>query len=107
MVRTRFLFTLALFTLLCGILPACSLLEPCRSAACADDARISSDVQAQLRARPALRANRIDVQTIDHVVYLSGQVDSDLESRQAEAIASDVPDVKRVVNMITVLGNAY
>jgi len=38
------------------------------------------------------------VQTINGVVYLSGIVDTDLERRNAEAIALKVSGVKDVVN---------
>jgi osmotically-inducible protein OsmY len=42
------------------------------------------------------------VQTLDHVVYLNGQVSTGLESRAAESVALATPEVTRVVNLISV-----
>jgi len=40
------------------------------------------------------------VQTVDQVVYLNGQVDTELQRELAESLARVVPGVKRVVNSI-------
>jgi len=42
------------------------------------------------------------MQTLDKVVYLSGQVNTDLERQIAESAAHEAPDVARVVNTIAV-----
>jgi osmotically-inducible protein OsmY len=44
----------------------------------------------------------LDVQTINHVVYLSGEVNAGLEKHIAEAVAQQVPGVIKVVNSIAV-----
>jgi len=44
--------------------------------------------------------NLLHVQTLDHVVYLTGQVDTELERSMAESLALNVAGVKRVVNSI-------
>ena len=44
----------------------------------------------------------IDVQTIDHVVYLNGFVGAGLESDTAQSVADGAPGVARVVNDIAV-----
>ena len=50
---------------------------------------------------PALQApNSVRVETIDHVVYLYGQVDTELERSMAKEAALSVSGVKRVVNSI-------
>jgi osmotically-inducible protein OsmY len=46
--------------------------------------------------------NLIRVQTLDHVVYLSGLVDTPLERQMAEAVALRATGVVRVVNSIAV-----
>jgi osmotically-inducible protein OsmY len=40
------------------------------------------------------------VQTLDHVVYLTGQVDTELERSMAESVAREVAGVQRVMNSI-------
>jgi len=46
--------------------------------------------------------NSIQVQTLDHVVYLNGLVSDGMDSQTAEAIAQQVPNVSRVVNSVAV-----
>jgi len=48
----------------------------------------------------AAAANSVRVQTVDQVVYLNGQVDTELQRELAESLARVVPGVKRVVNSI-------
>jgi osmotically-inducible protein OsmY len=68
-----------------------------------DDARISANVQTQLDRRPQLGPpHSIDVQTINHVVYLNGFVSAGLEGETAASIADEAPGVMRVVNDIAV-----
>jgi osmotically-inducible protein OsmY len=40
------------------------------------------------------------VRTLDHVVYLSGLVDTDLQSQIAQSVALEATGVARVVNSI-------
>jgi osmotically-inducible protein OsmY len=42
------------------------------------------------------------VQTQDHVVYLNGMVADGLERETAEAVASQTPGVKKVVDSVAV-----
>jgi osmotically-inducible protein OsmY len=44
------------------------------------------------------------VQTLDHVVYLSGVVDTDLERQMAESVAREAPGVAKVINSIGLSG---
>jgi hypothetical protein len=86
---------------LAGTLPACATYRKCGFAGCPGDARITAGVQALIRQYPALEApNSVRVQTTDHVVYLYGQVNTELERATAEAVAFAVPDVTRVVDSI-------
>jgi len=51
---------------------------------------------------PSLEApNSVRVETFDHVVYLYGQVNTDLERAMADSVALAVPGVTRVINSIS------
>ena len=60
----------------------------------------SRAVQARIDQDAALRADALHVQTIGDTVYISGQVDSVLESENAERAAQSVPNVGKVVNQL-------
>ena len=93
-----------------ALLPGCAVyktFEKCGFAGCPDDQRITRDVQALFRQHPALEPpNLIDVKTLDHVVYLNGLVDTDLERQLAESVAAGAKGVRRVVNSIGLSGGA-
>ena len=67
----------------------------------ADDARISSSVKAGLAAEKEVSAARIDVDTQDGVVTLSGNVPTAAAKARANEIAHGVKDVKSVNNQLT------
>jgi osmotically-inducible protein OsmY len=72
--------------------------------ACDDNASIEASIKSSFQQTPYLGApNSIQVQTIKHVVYLSGEVSTGLMSRTAEDIARGTPNVERVVNTISVI----
>jgi osmotically-inducible protein OsmY len=89
-----------LFLVVASALAGCTTFGRCASDSCRDDAKITTNVQAQLTQRRDLEPNVINVQTRNHVVYLSGLVSSGLEGYTAEEIASATPGVSRVVNSI-------
>ena len=95
---------LALALVLAVLISACashSAQQSCPAGGCPDDAKITADVQAQLNQRPGLAPpNRVYVKVIGGVVYLSGQVASDLQRHDAEDAARAVPGVSKVVNTI-------
>jgi osmotically-inducible protein OsmY len=91
-----------LAVLLAAALPACAAYRKCGFAGCAGDADITANIQALIRRYPALEApNSVRVQTTNHVVYLYGQVNTELERSTAEAVARSVPAVARVVDSIS------
>ena len=103
MINPKPLYALASFLILTVALPGFATARECGSKACADDAKISANVQTQLDRRPELGPpHSIEVQTIDHVVYLNGFVSAGLESETAESVADEAPGVARVVNNIAV-----
>ncbi len=60
----------------------------CGISGCTGDAQITSDVRALFSQHPELEPpNLLYVQTLDHVVYLRGVVDTDLERQMAESVA--------------------
>jgi osmotically-inducible protein OsmY len=93
-----------------ALLPGCAVYETyekCGLAGCPEDQRITRDVQALLTQHPVLGPpNLIDVKTLDHVVYLNGLVDTDLERQTAESVAAGAQGVARVVNSIGMSGGA-
>jgi osmotically-inducible protein OsmY len=103
MTNPKPLYALASFLILTVALPGCATFRECGSSACHDDAKISANVQTLLDRRPELGPpHAIDVQTINHVVYLNGFVGAGLESETAESVAGEAPGVARIVNNIAV-----
>jgi osmotically-inducible protein OsmY len=102
--RYRPFHLLAIAIIVTGTLPGCaaySAYRKCGSRGCPGDAKITAEVRTQLNRHPALRPpNQVYVQTLDGVVYLTGQVATDLQRDSAESAAHDATDVSRVVNTI-------
>ena len=97
-----FYSTLILFSL-SGPLAGCSSYGKCAGGACGGDAAITKNVQTLLDQHPELGApHSVEVQTIDRVVYLDGFVNTGLERRIAESVASQTPGVLKIVNLIAV-----
>ena len=102
MTNRKPLYALASFLILTVALPGCATFRESGSNAAADT-KISANVQTQLDRRPELGPpHSIEVQTINHVVYLNGFVTTGLESETAESVADEASGVARVVNDIAV-----
>ena len=67
-----------------------------------DDATISTRVKARMAADPEVSAMRIQVETLNGTVMLSGFAKNSLEKSTAENIARDTKGVKSVRNEIAV-----
>jgi osmotically-inducible protein OsmY len=86
---------------LSAALPGCATFGKCGFGGCPSDAKITDAVEQSLREDTATAPpNTIYVQTSDHVVYLSGVVDTRAEKEQAELIARQTPGVTDVLNTI-------
>jgi osmotically-inducible protein OsmY len=76
-------------------------LHDCGWHGCPGDAQLTQAVKARLDEHVELRApNQVYVQTLHRVVYLSGQVATDLQRQIAQSVAHQTTGVKQVVNNI-------
>ncbi len=72
------------------------------------DAQITAEVESLFKEHTVLQPpNVISIQTLDHVVYLYGLVDTDRERSLAESVAHEAHGVVRVVNSIAVKNAVY
>ena len=103
MSKLKPLYALSIVLLLSGVLPGCAAERKCGWGGCPGDAQVTADVRTQLNRHPDLGGvNSINVQTLDHVVYLSGEVSTGLMRETAETIAQKTPGVTRVEDTIAV-----
>lgn len=86
-------------------LGACAPVDTLRKcgAGCPGDAQVTAAVRARLDEHTELLApNRVYVSTLDGVVYLTGEVATDLQRLDAETVARATPGVLRLVDLISV-----
>ena len=67
-----------------------------------DDATITARVNMALVKDPVTKARKIDVDTVNGVVTLTGMVETEAEKRRAEEVARGVPGVRAVRNNLRV-----
>jgi len=92
---------LMLAAILLATLSGCATFEKCGFQGCPADAKLNAAVKQVISQYPALEApNSVRVQTINHVVYLYGQVNNEVERSTAQQAALSVDGVDRVVNSI-------
>jgi osmotically-inducible protein OsmY len=104
MSKLKTLYALPFILILAGALPGCAAEGKCESGGCSGDAKITKNVQAQFQQHPELSSpNSISVQTLNNVVYLSGEVSAGEFSTVAESVAHRVRGVTKVVNSISVM----
>lgn len=73
----------------------------CAVDTCSGDQKITAQYDALLKQHPALEApNTVRANTVHGVVYLYGQVDTEVERSEAEELAQQVAGVRKVVNSI-------
>jgi osmotically-inducible protein OsmY len=97
---TRCLVALAFS--LTATLSGCAGYPKCDRAGCSGDAQINAKIEARFAQDQEIEPNAITVQTLDHKVYLYGEVASVLEIDKAKSIASHVPGVTGVVSSVAV-----
>ena len=99
--KISLLYSFALAVTLTAALPGCATYEKCGLEGCPGDAKITTDVQAQLAQHGEI-GPRVHVQTLNGVVYLNGSVSEGLQRTTAESVASQTPSVAKVVDDIYV-----
>jgi osmotically-inducible protein OsmY len=106
--RRQPLFALAFALVLAAALSGCAAYRKCGFGGCPGDAEITARVRALFDQHPALEPpNLLDVQTLNHVVYLYGVVDTDMERQMAESVAHEAEGVAKVVNSIGLSGGGW
>jgi osmotically-inducible protein OsmY len=101
---SRALGLLVIITSLGASLPACALVDTaqkCGIKGCFGDADVTAHVKAALEEHPAFGWD-VSVQTLNHVVYLHGLVNTDMVRMEIADVVKSVPGVTRVVNSIAV-----
>ena len=90
-----------------ALLGGCAAYEKCGIGGCPGDAELAARVRAAFAEHAELQPpNLLTVQSVDHVVYLYGLVDTDFQQQMAGSLAHGVPGVTRVVNSIGLAGNS-
>jgi osmotically-inducible protein OsmY len=75
----------------------------CTNSACIADSKITDDVLMRLQRTPELHPpGMVHVQTVNSVVYLTGEVQTASQKDAAELSARKTPGVSSVVDNITV-----
>jgi osmotically-inducible protein OsmY len=99
----KLFYSAVLVVSLSSVLSGCATLGKCSAGDCAGDATITDNVRGLLDQHPELGSpGSIDVQTVERVVYLNGQVEVGLDRNIAETLALQAPGVLKVVNSIVV-----
>jgi osmotically-inducible protein OsmY len=103
MIETKCFRAVSLAIVIVQPLFGCALERQTASGAGREDATIAADVKAVIAQHPDLGPpNLIYVDARDHVVYLSGLVNTGITIADAEALARQVPGVVRVASTIAV-----
>jgi osmotically-inducible protein OsmY len=99
--RSILILTLALV----GAVPGCDAwrtVRQCGFQGCPEDQRITAEIESLLaQHRQLMPPNIVYVQTLDGVVYLSGQVATPLQRAEAEDVSRQAAGVRGVVNSIS------
>ena len=99
----RKLYGFAAVVILTSAATGCATYEKCGFSGCPGDVNVTANVRARFDQYPELGPpNSIDVQTLDHVVYLNGLVSAGSQRREAESVVVGTPGVTRVVDSIAV-----
>lgn len=92
---------------LLAVLSGCAPYQAWRKCGpgCPGDAELAAAVRVRLHEHTEFLApNQVDVRVIDGVVYLGGQVATELQRDDAEQVARQTPGARHVVDII---GLAY
>lgn len=84
--------------ILCSIVALLTVTSACSQT----DAGVTTSVKSKLAADETVKASQVDVTTQDHVVSLTGSVDSAAAKERALEIARETKGVRTVLDNITV-----
>lgn len=98
--KPRIVHSMTIWLVMGGLLSGCATFEKCGFKGCPGDAEITAEVKALFGQHPELGTS-ISVQTLDHVVYLYGLVDTPLDAGIANSVALQVPGATRVISLVT------
>jgi osmotically-inducible protein OsmY len=105
--RKRLCATALALALTGGAMCGCAAYEKCGFGGCPGDAQLETLVRAAFEQHPELEPpNLLKVQSVNHVVYLYGLVDTDFQRQMAESVAHQAPGVVKVINSIGLSGNS-
>lgn len=93
-------FVLALFASAVVVLSGCSSTRS--TGEVIDDAAITSSVKAKFAADPEVKAHEIDVDTVDGVVTLSGNIDDNATRDEAIQLARNTDGVRGVTDNLSI-----
>jgi hypothetical protein len=78
--------------ILAGALSACAAYQKCGFGGCPGDAQLEASVRAAFEQHAELEPpNLLKIQSVDHVIYLYGLVDTDFQRQMAELVAHQAP----------------
>ncbi len=80
----------------------CQAMSGQTAGAYVDDTTITTGVKAKLANNQVSSLSRVEVETVNGVVHLTGIVKSSEDKAQAARVASSVDGVKRVDNDLTI-----
>ena len=95
----RMAVTLAVVFLMSG----CQAMTGQTTGEIVDDSYITSSVKTQLATDKLVSVTRVEVETNNGVVYLTGQVQTAEQRSHAGSVAAQVKGVKKVVNNLQVI----
>jgi len=95
----RLAVTLALLFFMTG----CQALTGQTMGESVDDSYITSSVKTQLASDKLVSLTRVEVETNNGIVYLTGQVETTEQRSHIGSLASQVKGVKKVVNNLQVI----
>ena len=97
---TRSIYTVGMFILVAAM-TGCATQKACSGSGCSSDDETTAAINSAIARHADLGPpSQIQVSTIDHVVYLSGSVDSRYQRSVAGSLAARTAGVSKVVNTI-------
>ena len=98
----RLLCSVALVIAMVGFVVGCQTMTGKSAGTNVDDTAITASVKAKLVADKPANLTKVDVDTTQGTVYLTGMVDNPEQRARAEQIAWQASGVKAVVNNLQV-----